>query len=97
MSNFFKNIQVYAGKYSVKAEQKLDAEDIAMFSGAKVVTSEYGKSVCFFLKSGGQQYIPLSTMGLQKEPGESVDLEKVSLQVLERQGSQDILRAKINE
>lgn len=95
MSNIFGNLTVYAGKWNLKTEVSLDAEDKAMFSSAKVVSSEYGKSVCFFLKSGGQQYIPMSNQGVQLNVGDPVNLDKVSIQVLEKQGEEDILRAKI--
>ena len=97
MSNIFGNLTVYAGKWNLKSEVSLDAEDKAMFSSAKVVSSEYGKSVCFFLKSGGQQYIPMSNQGVQLNVGDNVNLDKVNIQVLEKQGEQDILRAKITE
>lgn len=96
MSNLFSNLTIYAGKWNVKAEMTLDAEDKAMFSSAKVVSSTYGKSVCFFLKAGGKNFIPMSTEGVQLAVGEEVNLDKCSIQILWKQGEADIYRVKVN-
>lgn len=97
MSNIFSSLTTYAGKWELKNEVALDNEDKAMFSRAKVVSSEFGKSVCFFLKAGGQKYIPMSNQGVQLSIGDDVNLDKVSIQVLGKEGEEDILRAKISE
>lgn len=96
MSNIFGGVTIYNNKWQVKDEVALDAEDKAMFSSAKVVSSEFGKSVCFFLNGGGCQYIPMSNQGEQLAVGDSVNLDAVSIQVLTRPGDKDIMRAKIN-
>ena len=60
---------------------------------AEVVESQYGFSVCFFMKSGGQTYVPLdqnSSLGI----GSIVDLTKAQLVTLERPGEQDIYRVR---
>ena len=94
MSNIFGNLTVYAGKWNLKTEVSLDAEDKAMFSSAKVVSSEYGKSVCFFLKSGGQSFIPLSSTS-SLNVGDAVNLSAAKLLTLSREGDDDILRVEI--
>lgn len=96
MSNLFSGVTIYAQKWKVKDEVALDAEDKALFSSAKVVSSDFGKSVCFFLKAGGQQYIPMSNQGEQLAVGDTVNLDAVSIQILGRPGDKDIMRAKIN-
>ena len=96
MSNIFGGLTIYALKWEVKDEVALDAEDKAQFSSAKVVSSDFGKSVCFFLKGGGQQYIPMSNQGEQLAVGDSVNLDAVTIQILGRPGDKDIMRAKIN-
>lgn len=97
MSNIFSGVQIYGEPWEVKAEVNLDAEDKAMFSSAKVVSSDYGKSVCFFLKGGkGTQFIPMSNQGVQLAVGDEVNLDAVTIQVLGRSGEKDIMRAKIN-
>lgn len=96
MSNLFASLTVY-GKWNVIEEAKLDADDKALFSKAKVVNSDFGKSVCFFLSNGsGVQYIPMSTEGEQLSVGTEVNLDAISIQVLAKPGEKNILRAKIN-
>ena len=92
--NIFSNLQVYAGKWAEKSRRNFSAEEINAVDSNVVVSSNYGLSVCFFMKSGGQTFIPLSTdatVGL----GESVDLHKASLITLGKQGESDIIRVSI--
>jgi len=60
-----------------------------------VVDSKYGKSVCFFLKGGGQTYIPLSTRGGDAELGSSIDMSKAKLVTLHREGDGNIVRVEL--
>ena len=97
MSNIFSGVQIYGEKWQVVDEVKLDAEDKAQFASAKVVSSDFGKSVCFYLTKGrGTQFIPMSSMGKQLPVGENVNLDDVTIQVLSRTGDKDILRVKID-
>lgn len=92
--NIFQSLQVYAGKWNVVGSRNFDDEEKAMIKRAEVVPSEYGNSVCFFMKAGGQTYIPLSnqsTLGV----GDEVDLDKAKLLTLHRDGSDDITRIDI--
>lgn len=92
--NIFNGLQVYAGKWAEKSRRNFSAEEINAVDSNVVVSSNYGLSVCFFMKSGGQTFIPLSTdasVGL----GESVDLQKASLITLSKQGESDIIRVSI--
>ena len=94
MSNIFASLRTYAGKWAEKSRRAFSAEEINAVSSASVVNSNYGLSVCFMMKSGGQTFIPLSTdatVGL----GENVDLNKASLVTLEKQGESDIIRVSI--
>ena len=91
--NIFAGLNVYGGKWQVVADKTrgFNAEEIATVSKAEVVSSEYGKSVCFFMAGGGQTYIPLSNQsGLNV--GDSVDLSKAKILTLHRDGSDDITR-----
>lgn len=92
--NIFAGLQVYAGKWNVIDSRGFNAEELSMIQRAEVVPSEYGNSVCFFMKSGGQTYIPLSNQS-SLTPGDSVDLEKAKLLTLHRDGSADITRIDI--
>ena len=92
--NIFQGLQVYGGSWNVVNSRNFDAEEIAAVSKAEVVASEYGNSVCFFMKGGGQTYIPLSrdsSLGV----GDSVDLTKAKVLQLHRDGSDDITRIEI--
>ena len=94
MSNIFSLLPVYGGSWSVINSRAFDADEQAMVKRAEVVASEYGLSVCFFMNSGGQTYIPLSknsTLGV----GDTVDVSKAKLLTLHRDGSDDITRVDI--
>lgn len=70
-----------------------EAEKNAIRSNT-VVQSQYGKSVCFYLKGGGQSYIPLSTRGTDIPVGGSIDMETAKLVELSREGDGNILRVE---
>jgi hypothetical protein len=91
--NIFSRLQVYAGKWNLKSSRSFEAEEIAAVSKAEVVASQYGNSVCFFMKAGGQTYIPLSTDSTLTV-GDSVDLSKAELLTLGKDGESDINRVR---
>ena len=91
--NIFSSLRVYAGKWAVKATRTFSQEEIDAVDTASVVDSQYGMSVCFFMKSGGQTFIPLSntsSLGV----GDTVDLTKAKLLTLGREGEADIFRVE---
>lgn len=92
--NIFSGLQVYGGSWSVKDSRNFDAEEIALVDRAEVVASNYGNSVCFFMKSGGQTYIPLSNDSTLAV-GDTVDVSKAILLTLQRDGNDDITRIQI--
>lgn len=89
--NIFAGLQVYGSKWNVTGERTFDAEEIAAVQKAEVVASEYGNSVCFFMKGGGQTYIPLSNQS-SLGVGDTVDLAKAKILTLHRDGNADITR-----
>ena len=92
--NIFSQLRVYAGKWAVVASNDFSKEEIDLVDHAEVVDSQHGSSVCFFMKAGGQTFIPLSTnstLGV----GDSVDLTKAKLLQLHREGDADIYRVEI--
>lgn len=91
--NIFSSLKTYAGKWAVKASRAFSSEEIDAVDHAAVVDSQYGNSVCFFMKAGGQTFIPLSTNS-SLNIGDSVDLSKASLLTLERAGEADIYRVE---
>lgn len=91
--NIFSKLQVYAGKWNLKASRSFNSEEIAAVNRAEVTSSQYGNSVCFFLRAGGQTYIPLSSDS-ELTVGDTVDLSSASLLTLGKEGEADILRVK---
>lgn len=89
--NIFSALRVYAGKWNVKDTRAFAKEEIDAVESAKVVDSQYGQSVCFFMKAGGQTFIPLD-VNSNRATGDSVDLNNAKLITLERQGEADIYR-----
>ena len=91
--NIFSSLRVYAGKWAVKASRAFSEDEINAVDHASVVDSQYGNSVCFFMKSGGQTFIPLSTNSTLSL-GDDVDLSKAKLLTLGREGDADIYRVE---
>lgn len=89
--NIFNAIKVYAGKWQVKNTRNFTQEEIDAVQSASVVDSQYGLSVCFILRSGGQSYIPLD-QNSTKSVGDTIDLSKAQLITLGREGDNDIMR-----
>ena len=89
--NIFDGLNVYGGKWNVVKSRDFADEEIALVKNAEVVSSDYGKSVCFFMVGGGQTYIPLSNQSMLGV-GDSVDLSKAKVLTLHRDGSDDITR-----
>lgn len=92
--NIFANLQVYAGKWSVKSTRAFDAEEISAVKQAVVVPSQYGNSVMFTMIAGGQTYIPLAN-DATVTVGETIDLSKAQLLTLSKDGESDIVRVSI--
>ena len=92
--NIFSALKVYAGKWSEKNVRDFTSDEVAAVEQAKVVESQYGFSVCFFMKSGGQSYIPLD-QNSSASIGDTIDLTKATLVTLGKQGEKDIYRVRI--
>jgi hypothetical protein len=82
---------IYAGKWAEKSCRNFTAEEVAEVTKAVVTSSDYGNSVCFYLKSGGLGYIPLSNTST-KGVGEEVDLTEAKIITLSKPGEADITR-----
>lgn len=93
--NIFASLRQYAGKWSVKSSREFTDEEKAAVTSAEVVASKegYGNSVCFFMSSGTQTFIPLSNTS-HLNVGDNVDLSKAKLLTLERAGEADIYRVE---
>ena len=92
--NIFSALRVYAGKWQEKSVESFKAEEIVLVDKAEVVESQYGLSICFFMKAGGQSYIPLD-QNSSAAIGDTVDLTKAKVVTLSKQGENDIFRVRI--
>ena len=91
--NIFSSLTVYAGKWSEKEVRDFTADEVAAVESATVVESNYGFSVCFIMKAGGQTYIPLD-QNSALVVNDKVDLTKAKLVTLQRAGEDDIYRVR---
>lgn len=92
--NIFEGLKKYGNSYEVKDTRSFSPEEIEQVHSCKVVSSEYGMSVCFFMKAGGTTYIPLSRDSVASI-GDIVDIHSAKLLTLSREGSEDITRVEI--
>ena len=81
--NIFSSLKTYASKWNVKSTRRFSDEEINEVSKAKVVASQYGNSVCFFMKGGDQTFIPLSNDSTL-DVGDVVDLAKAHVVAMDR-------------
>lgn len=89
--NIFAGLKSYANSFKVVGEPRLfSQEELNLVSNAKVVLSQYGLSVCFFMKDGCQKYIPLSRDSVASE-GDVVDLKTAKLLKLKKDGSDETI------
>lgn len=98
MENVFSEfgLRVYANNpWKVVNSRSFNQSEIAAIRSNTVVPSQYGISVCFFLKGGGQSYIPVSQMGKQPELGSSIDMSTAKLVTLHREGDSNIVRVEL--
>lgn len=91
--NVFKTLPEYAIKWEKVNSRLFTAEEQACVSHAKVVPSQYGNSVCFFMKNGRQTFIPLSSES-NKGVGDAVDITTAQLITLSKPGEKDIIRVE---
>ena len=91
--NIFSALKVYAGKWQVSNKRAFSDEEVNAVDTAKVVTSQYGLSVCFMMKGGGMTYIPLDQNSSLSE-GDVINLKSAELITLHRDGDDDIYRVK---
>lgn len=91
--SIFSNLREYASKWNVKAKRAFSEEEKAEVASATVVPSQFGSSVCFFMKAGGQKYIPLSNTS-KAQVGQSINLDNAQLITLGKPGEEDIVRVE---
>ena len=86
--NIFATLKSYANQFKVANTRDFTQEELNLVNDAKVVLSQYGMSVCFFMKDGCQKYIPLSRDYVASE-GDKIDLKKAKILTLVKEGSDE--------
>ena len=87
----YKDILVENNGWSESGRRHFTQDEIDAVERTIVVASQYGNSVCFFFKSGGETSIPLSQFSTLTI-GDSLDLKTAKLITLSRDGDDDIYR-----
>ena len=82
--------------WTVTNSRAFDPEEIAAIDRAEVVATQYGNSVCFFMKNGEQTHIPLSNQS-NLAVGDELDLRTAKILTLSRKGNDDITRVIENQ
>ena len=88
------HVTMYNGKWEVSNVSQFTAEEKAKIEKAEIVDSQYGLSVCLFMKNGQIGFIPLSNTSSGNE-GDIVDLETAKVIELERVGDEPIYRVEL--
>ena len=86
----YKFLEIETG-WKVKSIRPFTSEEIFGVRKTEVVSSIYGKSVCFFMNNGKQTYLPLSKYSSLKI-GDSIELKTAKFITLCRAGEKDIYR-----
>lgn len=89
--NFFSNKKSYGGKWQPGSARSFTDEEKALISKAIVVSSEYGLSCCFFMKSGDLYFQPMARDS-KATCGEELDIDKIKILTLSKAGEKDIER-----
>lgn len=88
--NIFATLKSYANQFKVSNRRAFSQEELNLVNHAEVKLSQYGLSVCFFMKDGCQKYIPLSRDSVATE-GDKVDLTKAQILTLKKEGSDETI------
>ena len=94
---FLDSLRTYAGAWEETGREKLSTSEVKSIDKIEVVEkdNDWGTSVsmCFFMKSGGRKYVPLSR-DCDLQDGDTVDPKSVEIITLERDGEDPIYRAE---
>ena len=91
------SLQVYKGKYTLKAQITFDAEDLSLITSCVVLEStkfEGKLALCMTDPMGQLRYLPVSELSALSI-GDTPDPKSIIILVLSRPGSEDILRVDL--
>jgi len=89
--SFFSAKKRYGVGWTPVDIRQFDEDEKSEINKAVVVTSEYGLSCCFIMKSGELVYQPMSRDS-QKTAGEELDINSIKIITLSKPGYDDIER-----
>ena len=94
---FLDSLRTYAGAWEETGREKLSTSEVKSIDRVEVVEkdNDWGTSIsmCFFMKSGGKKYVPLSR-NCDLQDGDTVDPKSIEIITLERDGEDPIYRAE---
>ena len=76
-------IEIQGEIWKVIKCRDFDPAEKSLVKRAEVVPSLLGKSICFFMQSGGQTFIPLLDES-PLLPGDTIDMNKIQLFTLQK-------------
>lgn len=79
--------------WQVKSSRKFTDYEKSLVEKAQVVESQYGCSVCFFMKNGSTTYVPLDR-DAKSQVGDFIDMDTAEIVTLEKEGKKDINRIR---
>lgn len=97
MSNLFANLKKYQESWTLVSVDALDAEDLSLLHHGEIVKSTYGTSVKLYLNQGGFFYIPMDDRDETYTIGDIVDLNRLRIKTLRKEGEKDIQRVVFAE
>ena len=93
---FLDSLRTYGSSWAETSKEKLSSNEVKAIDKIEVTTkdNEWGTSVsmCFFMKSGGRKFVPLSRDS-DLEVGDIVDPKSVEIITLERAGDEPVYKA----
>lgn len=90
-ANSIREHKTVSPNWQLKSERNFTQEEINQVVQAVVVSSQYGNSIQFTMKTGAITYIPLEQSS-NLTTGTIIDITKVKLLTLEKDGESDIYR-----
>ena len=87
----FSKLTQYNPLWTVSDSRNFNDNDKALIASARVVSSDYGLSVCFLMRNGHNTFVPLSKMSTLKA-GDTVDINTAKILTLSKEGEEDIYR-----
>jgi hypothetical protein len=94
LENIFAGLRAYAGSWEVAGIRPLNDTEKSLVKKVEIVSSDYGNSACFFMANGTKTFIPMDQNYTAKGVGELLDVDKIKIVKLTREGDSPINRVR---